>query len=79
MPKLVERGGEAGRAEGPEEVTGWLAYIAAVLTIMAVRWMLMARAAEEMDARLRELRDAASGVPRPVPPAEMPVARVVRR
>jgi hypothetical protein len=60
-------------------MTGWLTYIAALLTIMAVRGMLMARAAEEMDAKLRELRHAASGVPQSVPPAEMPMARVVRR
>jgi hypothetical protein len=60
-------------------VTGWLTYITALLTIMAIRGMLMVRAAEDLDARLREIRDAASGVPQPVPPAEMPVARVVRR
>jgi hypothetical protein len=60
-------------------MTGWLTYITALLTIMAVRAVLMVRAAEEMDAKLREIRDAVSGVPQLAPPAEMPVARVVRR
>jgi hypothetical protein len=56
-------------------MTGWLMYFTALLAIIAVRGMLMAKDAED---RLQAIRDVVNGPP-PAPPAEMPVARVVVR